>query len=141
MKKYIDYNNDNGLINCIRIIQESDLILYDTASLLEIDNDLEVDLNNSYISGGMVLQKPDFNVECSNFTYPISSTEYIILSSIPENTLFKIYDRDNDSDIIEMDNINDGLLEINFDTAGIYKVVLDNELFNNITSTYHITAY
>lgn len=141
MKRYIDYNVSDGSINCIRIIQESNYALYNTTSLLEIDKELEIDVRNSYISGGEIIQKPDINIETLNFTYPISSADYFILSSIPVDTSFIIHKQDITDDAIEFGNVTDGALEINFDTEGIYEIILDNELYNNLTSTYLITAY
>lgn len=140
MKRYIDYNINNGTINCIRDMQESNYALYSTSSLLEIDKELQIDVRNSYISGGEILQKPDINIETFTYTYLTSSTNYLTLSGIPINTSFEIYKEDM-NDIIEFGNISDGILEINFDTAGIYKIILDNDLYNNLTSTYYITAY
>ena len=69
--------------------------------------------------------------------YNVSSTQYISFSSIPENTFYTI----ESENIITLQGIvDDSTLELNINTPDIYTITFDNKLYNNLTSTFKLTA-
>jgi hypothetical protein len=139
MKRFIDYNDKDGSINCIRYIQESDKDFYDTetTSLLEIENDLEIDIRNNKVSGDSFVLLSDIPITYDTLMYNVSSTQYISFSSIPENTFYTI----ESENIITLQGIvDDSTLELNINTPDIYTITFDNKLYNNLTSTFKLTA-
>ena len=139
MKRFIDYNDKDGSINCIRYIQEYDKDFYDTetTSLLEIENDLEIDIRNNKVSGDSFVLLSDIPITYDTLMYNVSSTQYISFSSIPENTFYTI----ESENIITLQGIvDDSTLELNINTPGIYTITFDNKLYNNLTSTFKLTA-
>jgi hypothetical protein len=141
MKKYIEFNIDDGVIICIRNILESDTILYesDKTSLLEIDSYTEVDLRNSYISGTEIKELPNLPITYDTLIYEIGSSRTISFSTIPANTSFTL--EYNGSIIEHAPQVDDNILTFTFDTEGTYKLEFDNTQYNNLSSTtYSITA-
>ena len=139
MKRFIDYNDKDGSINCIRRIQEPDKDFYDTetTSLLEIENDLEIDIRNNKVSGDSFVLLPDIPITYDTLMYNVSSTEYISFLSIPENTFYSI-ESENTSTLQGI--VDDDTLELNINTPDIYNITFDNKLYNNLTSTFKLTA-
>ena len=147
--RYINYNNSDGRINSIINIIESDLSLYENASTSFLNiNPLtaNIDTRNNIISGTSIVTLPDFPATYNTLSYNVSSSEYISLSNIPDNTEFILYKTTIDDLLLTnyyqltAGIVDDNLLELNFDTSGLYKLEFNCMHFNNLTSTFTITA-
>ena len=142
IKNYIEYIKDTGKILGRRAISENDIFNYgtDTISLTCI-GDEDVDLRNSYfdISSYEFKTLPTLPISYSTLTYETSSPYGISLSSVPLSSNVSVLYND---DLIEEDvNLDDDIITFTTDTVGIYNLEIDNEQYNNLSSTtFSITA-
>ena len=147
--RFINYNNNNGTINSLLNILESDLSFYEkegTSFLCISSLSADIDLRNNIISGGSIYTLPDFPISYDTLSYNVSSTDYISFSGIPDNSEFNIYKSNTEelstTDFSEITSgiVDDNLLEISFDTDGFYKLKFECDYFNTLTTTFIITA-
>ena len=147
--RFINYNNNNGTINNLLNISESDLSFYEnegTSFLCLSSLSADIDLRNNIISRGTIYTLPDFPISYNTLSYNVSSTNYISFSGIPDNSGFNLYKSNTEelssTEFSEVTSgiVDDNLLEISFDTDGFYKLQFECDYFNNLTTTFIITA-
>ena len=147
--RFVNYNDNNGTINNLLNIPESDLSFYvkeGTSFLCLSSLSADIDLRNNIISGGSIYTLPDFPISYNTLMYNVSSTSYISFSGLPDNSEFYLYVSDkselSSTEFSEVTSgiVDDNLLEISFDTDGFYKLEFECDYFNNLTTTFIITA-